>query len=201
MKEIINHINELINSYRDELASRGIKVDISRKYLEFDVDEFGTMRSAILNSIQRSIDRKLEKAKGYNYEKNKYHCVVLSISPVEKNLVPKEDCRDYSFLLRKVERAHIGMEPQRIAYEENKIIAKIERRLKKIIKKATKSGARAACENNISDLFRYAHSRKYEYKKRFCGKERDFWDIFFLIAAVSLFYLIIFTAWLLAKVI
>ena len=73
-------------------------------------------------------------------------------------------------MLRKVERAHIGEEPRRVTYEEEKILSKVEKRILKTLKKADRASAREVCKNNIFDAIRYSMNAKYGYKKRFSRK-------------------------------
>ena len=153
----------------------------------------------IFDDISRANDRKRENKKGYNYRKNQYHCLVLSVIPLEKDLLKREFCKDYAFLLRKVERAHIGDEPRNVTYEENKLLSKIEKRILKIIKKAKKTNAKQACEDTVYDALRYSNAKKYEYKTRFCGKSRFYWEIFSMFLALAVFAAVMFTAFLISR--
>ena len=202
MQEFIQKINAFIGQYEEVLFSLGIRITVSKKYFESSVQEYRTSNNSgsfILNSIATARDRQAEKEKGYDYQPNRYHCVILTVSPTEKNRIPKDECKEYAFLLKKVERVHIGLEPESIAYEENKILSKIEKRLHKIIRKAQKTGAVKTCRNTFGDAIHYAHSTKYEYKKRFCHKDRFFWDLFFGILAGTLAILVVLAAWVLSK--
>lgn len=201
MQGFKNKVQDIIDKYKDSLASKGIKITVSKKYFETEVQERsgGTGAMAIFNAIDRVQDRKKEKKNGYNYERNKYHCIVLSLCPIDKNLVCREYCREYSFFLRKVERAHIGLEPSRIAYEENKVLAKIEKRILKIIKKSEKHTPQRVCGDTLRDALRYSFSYKYEYKKTILGKDKTSWEIFFAIIAGILAFLIVFMAWVIGK--
>lgn len=197
MESFINKVHNLIERYNEQLSSAGIKITVSKKYFESDVQERSggaNLGQSVFNYLDRAKDRKAEKE--YNYERNKYHCVVLSVLPIDKNLIPKKNCKDYSFLLKKVERAHIGLKPEHIIYEESKIILKIEKRIQKIIKTANKTNISKACKNTFFDAIRYSHSKKYEYKHHFCGKDRFFWEMLFAVSAGLLTILIVFIAWI-----
>ena len=153
----------------------------------------------ILNSIDRARDRKKEKENGYNYVRNRYHYFVLTVCPIKKNMIKREECRDYAFLLKKVERPHIGLEPRLIVAREEKVLSKIEKQILKILKKAEKRSAQKVCQNTIIDAFRYAMLPKYEYKERFLGKGRFSWEMIFLFAFCLLVFGSLFIIWLFTK--
>lgn len=121
MQEIKDKVLAIILKYEEKLAAKGIMIAASKKYFEVTVEERDTChpdaRLRLLNYIDRHFDKKREH--NYKYERNKYHCIILSVFPIDKKLLRREYCKDYAFVLRKVERAHIGQEPQRVAYEED----------------------------------------------------------------------------------
>ena len=201
MKELKEKAQALIDKYTPELLSKGLKILLSKRYFESEVMERSGVHGvgAIFNSIDRARDHKEEKKNGYNYVKNRYHYFILTVCPIEKNKVEREECRDYTFLLKKVERAHIGLEPRLIVSREEKILSKLEKQILKILKKAENSSAQKVCQNNIIDAFRYAMHPKYEYKKRFLGKERFSWEMIFISAFCVLVFGSFFIAWLISK--
>ena len=190
MKELKEKAQALIDKYAPEFSQRGLKIVLSKRYFESEVSERsgGHGVVAIFNSIDRARDHEEEKEKGYNYERNKYHCFILTVCPIEKNTILREECREYAFVLKKVERAHIGQEPRKIIYQEDKILSKIEKRILKILKKADKYSLQKVCQNTIFDAFRYAMHSKYEYKERFFGKERFSWEMIFISVFCVLFF-------------
>ena len=112
MKELKEKAQALIDKYTPELSSKGLKILLSKRYFKSNVSErsYGYYATGmILNSIDRARDRKKEKENGYNYVKNRYHYFVLTVCPIKKNMIKREECRDYAFLLKKLERAHIGI--------------------------------------------------------------------------------------------
>ena len=125
MQEIIEKVNAVSEKYSEQLADNGIKVTVSKRYFEETVGERigNTGNTAIFNEIDRALDRKREKKKGYHHIRNRYHVIVLSVIPIHKGIVHREYCRDYAFYIHKVERAHIGMEPKKYTYEEQKILS------------------------------------------------------------------------------
>ena len=202
MKELKEEAQALIDKYTPELSGKGLKILLSKRYFESNVSErssgyYGT--SVILDSIDRARDRKKEKENGYNYVKNRYHYFVLTVCPIEKNMIKREECRDYAFLLKKVERPHIGLEPRLIVAREEKVLSKIEKQILKILKKAEKRSAQKVCQNTIIDAFRYAMHPKYEYKERFLGKGRFSWEMIFLSAFCILVFGSLFIVWLISK--
>jgi hypothetical protein len=185
MKDIRQRAQELIDKYEARLAACGIKIEITKRYFETNVCEESSyyrvgesnIFNIIFEHIERENNRKREKKKGYNYQKNQYHCLVLAVIPTEKKILKREFCKEYAFVLRKVERAYIGEKPKKSVYEENKVLAKIEKRILKTINKAKKTTAQKVCKDTLWDVLRYVYSNKYEYKSRFCGKYKFFWDI------------------------
>lgn len=195
-KELLGQVHALVAQYGDSLSSAGITVAVSRKYFECDAQErAGSVRGGehaifhlIFRSIDQARDRKTEKQKGYHYERNKYYYIILSVLPTQKHLISQKDCKEYSFVLKKVSRAHIGLEPRLIIYEQDKILVKIEKRMQKIIRKAQKSGVVKACKNTWWDALRYFSSTRYEYKDKFCGRDKFFWEMLFafLVGALAI---------------
>ena len=201
MKELKEKAQALIDQYTPALSRKGLKILLSKRYFESEVMERSGSHGvgAIFNSIDRARDHKKEKEKGYNYERNKYHYFILTLYPIEKKAPRREECREYAFILKKVERAHIGLEPQEVSYHEDKILSKIEKQILKILKKAEKSSAQKVYQNNIIDAFRYAMHPKYEYKERFLNKERFSWEMIFLAAICLLVFGSLFIVWLFTK--
>ena len=203
LQEIKTKAMSLIDKYREPLTSKGIKIVLSKRYIEMEVEErsggYAYAGQAIFNIFDRANDRKKEKEKGYNFEKNKYHSIVITVIPLDKTLVSVSDCREYAFVLKKAERAHLGLEPQKKIYQEEKVLAKIEKRILRILKKADKKSVQKVCKNSFWDACRYAHSPKYAYKTKFCGKERFTWDMIFMFLAVAIVVAIILVAWAITK--
>ena len=132
MQELKAKAQAVIDEYNPKFAAHGIKIDLSKKYFEATVGQRTQHHHSLLDFFEDWLDRKKEKK--YRGEKNKYHCLVLTVQPVDTKLVPRDFCRNYAFLLSKVERPHIGQEPQRFVYEESKVLQRIEKRLQKLLK-------------------------------------------------------------------
>ena len=182
MQEFKVKVQDLVSKYEEKLSSVGIKITVAKRYFEEFVHGWNNYSPnpgvRLISNVERYFYEKREQ-KYYKNEKNKYHCIILSVLPVENNIVRKDYCRDYSFVLRKVERAHIGQKPERILYEEDKILSKIEKRIQKIIKKAENYGSQKACADNYFDVIRYCSSLKYGYKNKMLGKDRSTWELIF----------------------
>ena len=193
MQEIKNKAQAIVDEYNTQLSSLGIKVLLSKKYFESSVGERDTYHPnagvSLLNDVEAYFDKKKERK--YKHERNRYHCFILSVLPIDEKAVLREYCKDYSFVLRKVEREHIGEKPQHIVYEERKVLDKIERRLQKILKRAEKMKVKKVCKDTFFDAIRYCILPKYIYKKKICGKDRFFWDVIFIIFVMLLVMLFV----------
>ena len=200
MQEIIEKVNAVLEKYSEQLADNGIKVTVSKRYFEESVGERigNTGNTAIFNEIDRALDRKREKKKGYHHIRNRYHVIVLSVIPVKKDVVRLEYCRDYAFCIHKVERAHIGMEPKKYIYEEQKILSKIEKRINELLRKSQKNTPQKVCKDNLFDAIRYTAPR-YGYKRRFLNRERADWELIFLISFGVLALVVALMIWLIGK--
>lgn len=186
MQEFKEKVLTLIDRYAPALSERGIRLKIKKRYFEADVNEmiYGVNGGNIINVIDDIWYRKKEEKK-YHYEKNRYHCVVITVVPENDSLLSPEMCREYAFVLKKVERAHIGLKPERVEKKEEKVLANIERRILKILKKAKKRSPRKVCKDNFFDAVRYM-TPKYGYKKRILGRDTFTWDMIFGISIVAL---------------
>ena len=200
MQEIIEKVNAVLEKYSEQLANNGIKVTVSKRYFEESVVERigNTGNTAIFNEIDRALDRKREKKKGYHHIRNRYHVIVLSVVPVKKDIVRREYCRDYAFYIHKIERPHIGTEPKKFIYEEQKILSKIEKRINKLLRKSQKNTPQKVCKDNLFDAIRYTALR-YGYKRRFLNRERADWELIFLISFGVIALVVALMIWLIGK--
>ena len=200
MQEIIEKVNAVLEKYSEQLADNGIKVTVSKRYFEESVGERigNTGNTAIFNEIDRALDRKREKKKGYHHIRNRYHVIVLSVIPIHKDIVRREYCRDYAFFIHKIERPHIGTDPKEFTYEEQKILSKIEKRINKLLRKSQKNTPQKVCKDNLFDAIRYTAPR-YGYKRRFLNRERADWELIFLISFGVLALVVALMIWLIGK--
>jgi hypothetical protein len=200
VQEIIKKVNVILEKYSEQLADNGIKVTVSKRYFEESVGEQirHSGESIILNEIEKSLDRKREEKKGYHHIKNRYHVIVLSVIPFKKDIVRREYCRDYAFYIHKIERPHIGTEPKKFIYKEQKILSKIEKRINKLLRKTQRNTPQKVCKDNLFDAIRYTAPR-YGYKRRFLNKERADWELIFLISFGVLALVVALMIWLIGK--
>lgn len=202
MKAFPNKVLALVESYREELARYGIEILLSERRVETDVkSRSGSVdsRHALLKALENASDHRKEVKKGYRFAKNRYDSLVLKVVPLEKTLVDKEECCEYAFVVRKIERAHLGDEPKENTYQEAVLLEKIEKRVVKILKKAGCRSAEKFCKNTLWDAFRYSFSNKYEYKSKFCRKDRDFWEMLFLFSTVAVGFFILLLTWVVTR--
>ena len=200
LHELRDKVQNIICKYEERLTLAGIKITVSKKYFEIDVHERATSHNAgIFSLIDYYIDKKRERK--YKNERNKYHCIILSVLPMDPSLVRREHCKDYAFVLRKVERAHTGQKPQRRIYEENKLLRKVEKRILKIIKKAEDSGVEKTCRDTPLNAIRYFCSPKYAYKNKVLGKERSSWDLIFTFVIGILAIALLLAVWMISRLV
>ena len=194
MKHFMQKLTELVNEYNSRLCEYGIAADISRKYFETKVAEHSTSVNhtiTVLDEIIKHNAKKREKKKSYDYQPNRFYCIVLKITPCEKELVPKEFCREYSFIQRSTERQYIGDSPKEKKSKEDDLLAKIEKKLSKILNKAKKHSPAEICRDTFWDIPRYLDKR-YAYKSKILGRMRVFWEIIFLVIFPVILFILIF---------
>lgn len=204
MTDIRDRVLELIKKYENQLTQKGIALALSKKYVEEEVQEKSNnaySRTIILNALERERNKKREVEKGYNFEPNKWHSLVLTIVPLDKKLVHRTSRREYAFVLKQVVRPHIGEAPVETVYQEEKVLRKIEKTILKILKKADKMSVQQVCKDSFRDAFRYSFFSKYAYKENFCGKDRFTWDMIFMFLAVAICVGIIVIAWAITNLI
>lgn len=204
MTDIRDRVLELIKKYENQLTQKGIALALSKKYVEEKVREKSNnaySRTIILNALERARNKKREIEKGYNFEPNKWHSLVLTIVPLDKKLVHRTSRREYAFVLKQVVRPHVGEAPVETVYQEEKVLRKIEKTILKILKKADKMSVQQVCKDSFRDAFRYSFFSKYAYKENFCGKDRFTWDMIFMFFALAICVGIIVIAWAITNLI
>lgn len=191
----------LVSAYKAAFAEKGIAIVVSKKYFEREVGARNNYApnpvSCVINYFLRYFDKRREIR--FRQERNRYHCIVLAVLPVDKTLVRLEFCREYAFLLRKTERAHVGQKPLYAQRKEEKVLSQIEKRLRKLLRKAEKHTAQTVCRDTLFDALRYCFSVKYEYKSRILGKDGFFWEIALLVSAAAVLLLVMLACWWLSE--
>ena len=171
--QLIDKAEAIVKKYESELLEKGIKCEVSRKYVESVVENTDFSYKDHINNP------KYERRKNL---KNKYYVIVLTVSPIKKGEVEKKECKDYSFVVSKSERVFKYAKPKEKFYDEEKILSQIEKQIQKILNKAQTKPLIKICKNNLFDALRYATLPKYNYKKSYLGKDKYTWQIIFRIA-------------------
>lgn len=188
MEELKSKTEAIVDDYNLQFAPLGIKIVLSKKYFEIAVKERNTYHPDsgvhFLNQIEALFNRHNERK--YKNSPNNYNCIVLTVSPQDKSILPKELCKSYSFVTKKKERLHTGKAPVQVFYEDNKVLKKIEKRLYTLSKKAKGKNPEKICKDTIFDAFRYCFSKKYSYKNKILGKDRSYWDFILMIPTTVL---------------
>ncbi len=200
---IRDRVQSLIDSYAPRLAEHGIRLTVAKHYFETEVEErsswTGSGSHLFMNIFSLLYDRHREKKKGYHYAENRYHCLILSVLPLDENVLPQKECRDYACIYHEVKRAHIGDDPYARTAREDRILAKFDRKIRKILKKAEKSTVEKTCRDTVWDALRYTLSSRYGYKREVLGRCMDTWEILFNILAALLVMATVMVMWLLTR--
>jgi hypothetical protein len=195
--EIKDKAQQIVERYEQQLLENGIRVSVSKKYFETVVHE-KSHHSGILVAVERKWLRNQEKKKGYHFQNNKYHCIVLTLRPVDQKLLHKEKCRQYAIVLQKVERAYIGKKPEKTLYEVNKVLNKIKKRIRRILEDAQDRSPREICADTWRDAARYLCGVKYSYKKSILGRDRNTLEMFSLIGFSVVVFIGVFLLWIIS---
>lgn len=187
MKPMMDRIRELVDAYNPQFAAHGVRVEVFKRYFETKVlsaPRNSERATPLLSTFEEVYyDRKEKQYRGQN---NRYHVTVLRFIPSSK-AKSSESYPEYSFWMKKVERAHRGMKPEKKQQKEDKLLKKIERRLQKMLFRCSKKQIR---KDTFLDAFRYSFSVRYAYKKQILGKDKLFWDIGVAVVTALVFLLI-----------
>ena len=197
MLEIKDKAQQIVERHEQQLLENGIRVSVSKLYFETVVHE-KFHRIGILDAVERKWLRNQEKKKGYHFQNNKYHCIVLTLRPVDQKLLHKEKCRQYAIVLQKVERAYIGEKPEKTLYEVNKVLNKIKKRIRRILEDAQNRSPREICADTWRDAARYLCGVKYSYKKSILGRDRNALEMFLLIGFSVVVFIGVFLLWIIS---
>ena len=175
VQEFKAQVQGMVARYADRLAQQGVEIRISKRYFKVPVREW-LSGHGLLEEIDRAKAHKREKERGYHYQKNTYHCLLLTLAPINGS-VRKDRCKDYGFILRKKERAFIGDVPVETIADGEKLLAKIEKRVQKICRQAEKRTPQKVCGDTLWDALRYVCSAKYVYKDPILGRDRLWFEL------------------------
>ncbi len=173
-------VTELINQYNTMLIEHGVEITVHRRSFTEEVEKYNHFgRYSLFDLLEYIfINKKIEKKK-YYHTPNRYKLLVLQVNPIKKT-VNKKDYKKYAFLVCQFSRAHQGDKPIEWQYKDQSVIAKVEKRLKKLLKQAKKSTSPVWCNNTLWDALRYSVATKYNYIENYCGKSRFFWGVLWI---------------------
>ncbi len=157
--QFFDKIKSLAEQYNVKLEPFGVKCTVNRRYFTSNAVSYG-YHSDIIDMIAERFYSEKENAE-FHHVPNRYKTVVLSVKPLKKGMVQNNDCKHYSFIAESTERPHKGKEPKCVIRNEEKLLKSIEKRLKKLLKRAEKEADVCWCKNNFADKMRYAFSAKY----------------------------------------
>lgn len=182
MSDILyDKITELVNQYNGMLLEHGVEVTVHRRSFKEEVKTYNHQsRNRLFNMLEYIyIKKKIENEK-YHHIPNHYKLIVLQVTPTTKSIADKKECKKYAFLVYQRSRAHLGDKPIEMQRKEQSVIAKIEKRLKKVLDKVQRTTSEKLYKDTLWDSLRYTFSIKYGYLKNYCGKSRFFWEILWL---------------------
>ena len=187
---LYSKITELTNQYNAMLVEHGIEITMHRHSFKEEVENYNHLGShGFLNMLEYIfINKKIEEKK-YHHIPNQYKSLVLQITPISKNIANKKDCKKYAFLVYQLSRAHQGDKPIEWQRKQQTVIAKVEKRLKKVLKQAQKQTSPSWCNDTLGDALRYTLFKKYYYLENYCGKSRYFWETLWICVISSPIFL------------
>ena len=182
MNDILHKkVVELVNRYNTELYEHGFEVTLNHRIYTEDVEPYNAYgQYSLLNLLEYILIRKRIENKKYHHIPNRYKLLILQVQPINKSLPNKADYKKYAFWEYQLWRTHQGEKPIEWKYKEQSVVAKVEKKLKRLLKRAKKSTSSNWCNNTLWDALRYSFSRKYGYLGYYCGKSSDFWEIFWI---------------------
>lgn len=183
---LYDKVVELANQYNMTLMEHGVEISMHRRSFKEEVKEYSYMGlHGFFNFLEYILVNKKIEEKKYHHIPNRYKLLILQVAPISKTIANKKNGKKYAFLLYQLSRAHQGDKPIEWQRKEEAVIARVEKRLKKLLRQAQKSTSPNWCNDTLVDALRYTLSKKYAYLEDYCGKSRDFWEILWLCIIVS----------------
>ncbi len=180
-KELWKKITALVEEYNTRLAPYGLKCTVNRRFTTEKVQNRTVGGDNVYEIAEEAIYKNKERK--YKNAPNTYKIAWLQVCPTENGIVPKNDRKQYAFVIGGKRRAHIGASPESIMVEEEKLLKRLRKRLEKILAKAKESDDASWCRNSAFDVLRYAVSSKYNSTvKTAKGKGMPFWKSLFAIS-------------------
>ena len=178
-------VKERLNHYNSVLCEHGVEVTLHRRSFTENVKCFNHYGPhSFFDLLEYILIKKKIEEKKYHHIPNRYAMFVLQVQPIKKRTANKKDYKKYAFLVYQFSRAKQGDEPIEWQYKEQSVITKVEKRLKKLLKRAEETASSDWCDNSLWDALRYSVSKKYEYIANYCGKSRHFWEVLWICAFV-----------------
>ena len=198
MQDIINKIEKLLLQYEGELSEKGISYSVSKKYFEQRTSSTSFRHHNILEIFLRRIAIKREN-KSFNHQRNRFHSAVICFYPSEKGVLKKTECKEYAFVLYEISRLEEGFAPKERKQKEEKLLKKVEKKIKRILKSAEKKSVTNVCKETRKDIIRYFFLNAYGYKKTIAGVSRDTVDLVFTLSFLVVLWIVAFIVFSLVK--
>ncbi len=196
---ILNKAKELVEQYNKLFEPYGVYITVKRRFYEEELEAYKSNPNGAGGSFVNMLEYLFvnrRKEKKYGKAPNRYRCLTIQISPLDKQILPQHDRKQYSFLFKKNERIHQGQEPKETTVSDLRVLKKLEKCLQKLLKKAEKNPKKLWYRNNFGDCLRYTFMPRYNYLEFYCGKEKSFWDMLLPISMGILFVAIIITIYI-----
>lgn len=182
-------IQKLLLKYEGEFSKKGLSYTVSKKYFEVKTP-LRLRHHNTLDIFFRHIAKKREN-KNYHHQRNRYHSAVICFYPSAKGVLKKLECKEYAFLLYEVSRQEEGFAPKERKYKEEKILRKIEKKIKRILKSAEKKNVVDICKESKKDIFRCSFLRAYGYKKAVAGVDLGTFDLIFTASFLVVLWIVV----------
>ena len=182
-------IENLLSKYESEFSEKGLSYSVSKKYFENKTLSTSFRYHDIFDIFLRHIILKREK-NNFHYQRNRFHSAVICFYPSDKGLLKRTECKEYAFILYEISRYEEGLAPKERRQKEEKILKKVEKKVKSILNSAKKKNILDVCRETKLDIIRYFFMRAYGYKKTIVGINRDSIDLVLNIFIFSLFWIV-----------
>lgn len=140
MNDILHKkVVELVNRYNTELYEHGFEVTLNHRIYTEDVEPYNAYgQYSLLNFLEYILIRKRIENKKYHHIPNRYKLFVLQVQPILKNVTNEADYKKYAFWEYQLWRTHQGEKPIEWKYKEQSVVAKVEKKTKKVVKTSKK---------------------------------------------------------------
>lgn len=181
-------IQKLLLKYEGEFSKKGLSYTVSKKYFEVKTP-LRLRHHNTLDIFFRHIAKKREN-KNFHHQRNRFHSAVISFYPSVKGILKKNECKEYAFLLYEISRYEEGYAPKERKYKEEKILRKIEKKIKHILKLSEKKNVEVICKETKKDIFRCFFLRPYGYKKTVAGIDLGTFELIFTASFLVMLWIV-----------